>query len=165
MKRFGMTVLSAFLALTFVMCVLTYGTEQRYSFMEHFSNIAEEFSETPSMEELVGYWTSDRFKPSFNGVEFYPHVGGAVGSIPGGSTGDDGYIYPEKVSDGDWGALHPLQDILGVIKGFFVRAYYSILWVCNFVLHLFFIVGVLLPWNGLVERTEVQSVFCKEVLA
>ena len=157
-----MTVLSVFLALTFVMCVLTHGTQQRYSFMEHFSNIAEEFSETPSMEELVGYWTSDRFKPSFNGVEFYPHVGGGFG---GGSVADDGYIYPEEVTDGDWGTLQPLQDILGAIKGFFVRAYYSILWVCNFVVHLFFIVGVLLPWNGLVERTEQQSVFFEEVLA
>ncbi len=157
-----MTVLCVFLALLFVMSVYTYGTNQRYSFMEHFENISEEFEQTPSLQELVTYWTSESFQVAYNGIVFYPHFGGGAnsgGGFGGGSMGDDGLIYPEKVTGADWGSLEPLQEFVGAVKGFFVRAYYTILWFANFVIHTFFLVGVLLPWNGLVPREEVASVF------
>ena len=163
MKRLAISVLCVFLALLFIMSVYTYGTNERYSFISHLENIADEFEETPSVEELISYWTGDKFKPSYNGIEFYPEAGSPGFS---GDAEDDGYIYPNKVTDGDWGVLQPLQEFVGAVKGFFVRLYYSILWVCNFVVHIFFLVGVILPWNGLVPREEeASSVFYKEVAA
>ena len=162
-----MTVLCVFLSVLFIMSVYTYGTDTRYSFMAHFESIVEEFEQTPSMQELISYWTEEAINPYYNGIAFYPSFGGGAnsGGFGGGSAADDGLIYPEKVTDGDWGALQPLQEFVGVLKGFTIRLYYSVLLVCNFVVHAFFIVGVLLPWNGLVPREETSSVFAKEVSA
>ncbi len=151
------------LAVFFIMAVFNYGRNERYSFMAHVQFITTEFSKTPSFEEFIIYWTEESFVPSYNGIDLTAGPGGGTngGGFSGGSRyeEEDGRVYPEKIGSlTDEGAfLEPLWDFFGAVKGFFVRAYFSILWVCNFVVQIFQNIYAFMPWNGNVPIEEVTA--------
>ena len=138
MKSILTKILLLFLAFTFVAMVFCYGTNKTYSPWVHMQKIVRSFHGLPSIEELTSYWVGDSFWV-YTGIE--TDRGGGISAKK---------IYPNKIFDND-GSTGFLSDVLGYIKGFFVRSYYTILWFCKFIISMFDIVTLFLPWNGLLE--------------
>lgn len=135
----GNKLLILLLAFCFIAAVFAYGTDQHYDAWAHMEKIIAEVDHAPSLEAIVEYWTKDEFK-------IYHQVkgNGAGGWIP--ET-----VRPNYITDGSWGVFEPVQSFFGVVKGFFVRLFYTLRWVIDVIVYAFRMVGVIAPWNGYVK--------------
>ncbi len=137
MAKIATSALLVLLVITFIMGVYNAGSGKQYSFWVHFQKIEKEFYGLPSFEKLASYWGDDSITVR----------------VSRSRAGTNYVIYPEHVTDSDWGIFEPIQSFFGSVKGFCVRSYYTIVWICDFVIEIFGLIGVLLPWNGNVEVT------------
>ena len=131
MKKILASALCVLLAIMFIVTLYFHGTGKRFSLEKWFSRLASAFQSIELMGNVSQYWVYDSFS-----------VGGKT-------------IYPEEMPETavDW-FVGGIVDFFGVVKGFFVRCFYTI----RHVALVFYVVQTcangLLPWNCYEEVTS-----------
>lgn len=147
MKAFGMilTIFLVFgLAMGIIACVNN--ENERYDPIYHLDQIVEGFKEIPSFEQLKWFTSADSFVvPSSQAWRFRGfHIA---------ETADFLVIYPDFIREQDWGVFEWLNEPMGALVSFFVRANGVTWWLTEWLVSFFKNVGVLLPSSGMVERS------------
>ena len=131
MKKVLMSALCVILAVMFIVTLYCYGDGKRFSLKKWFSNVSMAFSALGAIGDVSKYWVYDFF--TVDGVD----------------------IYPEEMPDTavDW-LVGGILEFFGVVKGFFVRCFYTVRHVLLVVYVVHTVAGRCLPWNCLVEVTS-----------
>ena len=125
------------MAIVFVVCVYSYGTNKRFSFEAYVNNIAGSIGDIPSLQGLVDIWTDD------DDFDINGAVSGAIGgAVSGGAT----IVVDDEESF--WDVCVNFFDRIGV---FFSNLWESILYVLDILVAVFDVLAALLPWNGTVD--------------
>ena len=121
-------------------------TDKVYDPIHHLDAIQEGFDMIPSFEELTTYTSAAGFlvprsqEWRFRG--FYV-----------AQTADFIVVYPDYIKDKDWGVFEWINEPLGAIVSFFVRANAVTWWLTDWTQEFFANVDVLFPSAGMVERS------------
>lgn len=125
------------LAVTFVVCVICYGSNKRFSFERWIENIAAGVSEIPSIQGIIDIW--DQGKTASDMQRAGPGGGdNSGGEYVGGDEERTNFF--EKT-----------MDFFQSIGNFFSRLWDTILYLVDMLMAIFRLVGVILPWNATVE--------------
>lgn len=123
------------MAIVFVVCVYSYGTNKRFSFEAYVNNIVGSIGDIPSLQGIVDIWKTNDESSSTTG-------GGL------GWAGDSEGNRPDTEEQGFWDRCY---DFFQNIGNFFANVWASILYIVDIVIAVFDVLAALLPWNGTVD--------------
>ena len=130
------------LAITFISTVFCYGTGKRFSLELYYTNIAEKFSEIPSIQGLVDIWKKE------NTLSIALMSAGEEYDIA--TYSDSGDEERTGFFDKVKAALSSIGDMIAAIGDFIVKVWDSIIYVMNILISVFSVLPCLLPWNAVV---------------
>ena len=134
MKKIGTTALCILLALSFVVCVICYGENKRFSLEKYLTNLSQ-IQKPSSWDTLIFTWEEDYYYQKIT------------------DPNDPNY---EEVVEVYWDAYTGDQPILAGISnivGFFKRLRFSALLIVGIIGEIFEMRDLILPWNATVEVT------------